>query len=199
MIWGLLAGLVVGSLPTALILGRWWGIDLLREGTANPGTNNARQLGGAGLGVAVLLAEIAKGSFAVWVGSKLGGVAGAALAGGGATLGNVYNPWLGFRGGKGLAITAGTLVAAWPALLAVLVVVIGVGVALFRRSGPASLIVLAVYLVVCIAGTLVPLPGTGLVEDPGWMLAMAVLGIGAMAPKHLADTITPLDRPRSRR
>lgn len=199
MIWGLLVGVVVGSLPTALILGRWWGVDLMREGTTNPGTNNARQLGGAGLGVAVLLAEIAKGSFAVWAGSRLGGVAGAALAGGGATLGNVYNPWLGFRGGKGLAITAGTLVAAWPALLAVLVVVIGAGVALFRRSGPASLAVLVVYLAACLLGLVVPLPGTWLVEEPGWMLAMAVLGIGAMAPKHLADTITPHDHPRSPR
>jgi glycerol-3-phosphate acyltransferase PlsY len=172
-------------------------VDLMREGTTNPGTNNARQLGGRGLGLAVLLAEIAKGFFAVWLGNRLGGVGGAALAGGAATLGNVYNPWLGFRGGKGLGITAGTLVAAWPALLALLVVVIGAGVARFRRSGPASLVALVVYLAVCVVGVFLALPGRWLVDDPGWMVAMATLGIGAMAPKHLIDTVTPRDHPRS--
>lgn len=199
MIWGPAVGLLMGSLPTALLLGRWWGVDLMREGTTNPGTNNARQLGGASLGVAVLLAEIVKGSLAVWVGSKLGGVAGAALAGGAATLGNVYNPWLGFRGGKGLAITAGTILAAWPALLALLLAVIAVAIVRLRRSGPASLIVISVYLAACLLGLLVPLPGIWLVSDPGWMLAMAVLSTAVMVPKHLADTITPLDRPRSQR
>lgn len=195
MIWGLLAGLAVGSVPTALLLGRWWGVDLMREGTTNPGTNNARQLGGAGLGFAVLLSEVAKGAFAVWLGGRLGGVPGAALAGGGATVGNVFNPWLGFRGGKGLAITGGTLAAAWPGLLALLAVVIALSVAGFRRSGPASLITLAVYLGACLVGLWLSLPGIWLVSDPGWMLAMAVLGIAAMAPRHLADTFNPRDRP----
>lgn len=195
MIWGLLAGLAVGSLPTALVLGRWWGVDLVREGTTNPGANNARQLGGVGLGSAVLLTEIAKGGFAVWLGSRLGGVPGAALAGGGATFGNVYNPWLGFRGGKGLAITAGTLAAAWPALLAALTMVIALSVASLRRSGPASLIALGVYLVACATGLVYSLPGTWLVSDPGWMLGMAALGVAAMAPRHLADTLNSRDRP----
>lgn len=193
MIWGLILGIALGSVPTALLLGRLRGIDLATEGSANPGTNNAIRLGGPGLGAAVLVTEIAKGALAVWLGARLGGDAGAALAGGGATLGNVYNPWLGFRGGKGLGITGGILLAAWPGLVVVLAVVIAASVAVLRRSGPASLITIAVYLGACLVGLVVALPGTWLVSDSGWMLVMAALGTAAMAPKHLADTVTPRD------
>lgn len=191
MIWALSLGVAVGSLPSAPLLARLRGADLMRSGSANPGANNALRLGGPWLAAAVLMVEVGKGVLAVWAGSRIDGSAGAALAGAGATLGNVYNPWLGFRGGKGLAITGGTVLAAWPLLGALLLAVIAAAVGRLRRSGPASLLTLAIYLLAAIATVGLTGAGRWLVDDGRWMAAMAALGTAAMAPKHLADTVTP--------
>lgn len=180
----LVVGYLVGSAPTADWLARRRGIDLRSTGSGNPGTNNALRTGGPRLAAAVLVVELAKGAAAVWAGHYLGGAAGAALATTAATAANVYNPWFRLRGGKGLAITGGTLAVAWPSALLVLVAVIGLGVALLRRSGPAALLTLAGYVALAAWGPL----GGGLVDEPGWLMAMAVGQSALMAPKHLADT-----------
>ena len=70
-----LAGYAVGSVPTAVWLGRLWGVDLLGDGSGNPGANNARRLGGHTLAVLVLIIEITKGLVAVLVGLAIGGQA----------------------------------------------------------------------------------------------------------------------------
>jgi glycerol-3-phosphate acyltransferase PlsY len=64
-----LVGYLIGSVPTALWLGKLWGVDLRRGGTGNPGANNARRLGGNTLALLVLIVEITKGLLAVVVGS----------------------------------------------------------------------------------------------------------------------------------
>lgn len=193
----LLVGILLGSLPTADWLGRRRGLELREQGSGNPGANNALQLGGPALGGAVLVIALAKGMVSVWLGGWLAGARGAALGGMGATLGNVYNPWHGLRGGKGLAITAGVVAAAWPALAAVLVVVIGVATAVLRRTGPASLLALAGYLAASMAGLFVSLPGRWGIVDPVWMATMATAQTFAMAPKHYADTVKPPGPPGS--
>ncbi|HEX2155093.1 MAG TPA: glycerol-3-phosphate acyltransferase [Acidimicrobiia bacterium] len=189
-----LLGVLIGSLPTAGWLARLRGIDLRQAGTANPGTNNALQLGGPVLAASVLAVEIAKGAAAVWLGQRLGADSGAALAGVGATVGNVYNPWYGFRGGKGLAITGGTILAAWPLLVPVLALVIGVSVAVMRRSGPAALITLFAYLGAALVGLEVTLPGRGVIDDAVWAVVLAAGQSAVMAPKHLTDTLRRFDR-----
>lgn len=183
----LLAGILVGSAPTADWLARRWGIDLRRKGSGNPGANNAFQLGGPALGGTVLGVELAKGFAAVWVGHRVAGVAGAALAGAGATAGNVYNPWYRMGGGKGLAITGGTLLAAWPAVAMVLGAVIAGGVATLRRSGPAALLALAAYTAIAVTGLAVTLPGRWAVEAAEWAALMAVGQVVVMAPRHYTD------------
>lgn len=188
-------GLLIGSLPTADWLAHSRGIDLRASGTGNPGTNNALRSGGPTLAVAVLVTELAKGVLAVWLGHAVGDSAGAALAGAGATAANVYNPWYRFQGGKGLAITAGTVGAAWPPLLIALLGSIGLGVTMLRRSGPAALLAFAIYVGVAVWGDL---PGRGLVDDPGWMVVMALAQCAVMFPKHLADTLKPASPLRSR-
>lgn len=200
MIWlAAAAGLAVGSLPTASLLARSRGVDLLSQGSTNPGTNNAFRLGGPGLAIVILLVEIVKGAAAVWIGGRLSGDYGSALAGASAVLGNVYNPLLRFRGGKGLGISAGTILAAWPAMVVVLLVVIALSVGVLRRSGPASLITFVVYLAGAALGPAVELPGRGLIGDPVAMLVLAVGSVAVMMPKHLRDTVTPAGPPRSPR
>lgn len=190
MTWLLAAvtGVLIGSVPTADWIARLRGIDLRRKGSGNPGANNAFRSGGALLGAAVLVVEMSKGAAAVALGASLGGPE-AALAGIGATLGNVYNPWYRFRGGKGLGITAGSVLAASPILAGVLVLVIAVSVAVWRRSGPASLLTLAVYVAMAAVGAIIERSmRTGLIGDPASLLAMAAGQTLVMTPKHLADT-----------
>ena len=79
-----LAGYAIGSVPTAVWLGRLWRVDLLRDGSGNPGANNARRLGGHTLAILILIIEVAKGLTAVVVGLAMGGEA--AIMGGEAAI-----------------------------------------------------------------------------------------------------------------
>ena len=144
-----LAGYVIGSLPTAVWLGRLWGVELLRDGSRNPGANNARRLGGDTLAVLVLIIEIAKGLTAVVVGMVIGGEtaaiggeaattggeAAALAAGLGAVTGNVYNVWHRFKGGKGLGISGGVILGLWPAAFPFVVLTLVVGLCLDEVDG----------------------------------------------------------------
>lgn len=184
-----LIGVALGSLPTADLIARLWGVDLRTGGSGNPGTNNALRLGGRRLAALVLLTELLKGVAAVVVARQIGGDPGGAVAAIAATASNVYNPWFRFRGGKGLAITAGTLLAAWPQALLVLVVVIAAATGLLRRSGPASLAALTVYVVLAMVGLGWDLPTAWGLSDASGLVAMAVGQSAVMAPKHWVDTV----------
>ena len=137
-----LVGYLIGSMPSANGLSKLWGIDLRASGSGNPGANNALRLGGYTLAIAVFLAEMSKGVLAVAVGLALGGELGAVVAGAGAIAGNVYNVWYSFRGGKGLAIAAGVLLAAWPVAFPFLIILAALGAATTRSSGLGTLIAL---------------------------------------------------------
>lgn len=135
-----LIGYLIGSLPTANGLAGLRGIDLRTGGSGNPGANNARRLGGMALFTVVLVVEVLKGVLAVAIGIFLGGDWGAVFAGLGAVTGNVYNAWYRLRGGKGLAITLGVLLAAWPTVVPLVVVVLGVAAAVTRSTGIGALV-----------------------------------------------------------
>lgn len=134
-----LVGYLVGSVPTAGLLGRLHGVDLRRERSGNPGTANALRTSGIALAASVLVVEGAKGYVAVLTGDWLGDDMGAIGAGLGAVTGNVYNLWYWFHGGKGLGISLGVLTGVWPAVVVPVLVVIALGVLISRSSGIASL------------------------------------------------------------
>ncbi|MGH8949653.1 MAG: glycerol-3-phosphate acyltransferase, partial [Acidimicrobiia bacterium] len=137
-----LAGYLIGSVPTAVWLGRLWGVDLLGDGSGNPGANNARRLGGYTLAVLILIIEIGKGLAAVVVGLVIGGESAALAAGVGAVAGNVYNVWHRFKGGKGLGISGGVILGLWPSVFPFVVVTLAVASALTRSTGIGSFVTL---------------------------------------------------------
>ncbi len=103
-----LIGFAIGSLPLGYIAARHRGIDLRRAGSGNVGATNAYRTTGLAMAVAVMALDVAKGAGAVLAAVQLGGGAAApAAAGVAAILGHVYPPWLGFRGGKGVATATG--------------------------------------------------------------------------------------------
>jgi acyl phosphate:glycerol-3-phosphate acyltransferase len=104
----------VGSIPFGVLVSRaFFGRDLRTAGSGNIGAANAlRTLGKRGA-LAVLALDMLKGFAPTLAASALGGpVAGAATAFA-AVIGHCYSPFLGFRGGKGVATHFGALFALW--------------------------------------------------------------------------------------
>ncbi len=116
-------GYLLGGFPTAAVVARVRGKRIFEVGSGNMGAMNTARNLGFGLGVAVLVVDVAKGSAAVLLGfamaSALGAPAGASLAlgssaGVAAIVGHAWSPYVGFRGGKALATGFGVTLPLFP-------------------------------------------------------------------------------------
>lgn len=110
-------GYLLGTLPSADLATRLarGSTDLRTTGSGNPGALNAAATLGSRWGAAVLAADMAKGAVAGFAGRTLAGDAGAAVAATASVAGHIAPPWSGFRGGKGVATSAGACLAVFPA------------------------------------------------------------------------------------
>jgi acyl phosphate:glycerol-3-phosphate acyltransferase len=116
----LAAGFAAGSIPFGVLVSRaFYGTDIRRGGSGNIGAANAlRTLGKRGA-VAVLALDALKGFAPALAFGALGGTLPAALAAFGSVAGHCWSPFLGFKGGKGVATFLGASIALWwPAGLA---------------------------------------------------------------------------------
>lgn len=104
----------VGAIPFGVLVSRtFYGTDIRGSGSGNIGAANAlRTLGKRGA-VAVLLLDALKGFAPTLAAAALDGTTSAAIAAFAAMLGHCYSPFLGGRGGKGVATFFGTLFALW--------------------------------------------------------------------------------------
>ena len=111
-----LIGLGLGSIPFGLLLTRMAGLgDIRNIGSGNIGATNVLRTGRKGLAAGTLLLDGLKGAVAVWLTVWLLGPVFGGVAAVGAVVGHCHPPWLGFRGGKGVATALGTWLAlAWP-------------------------------------------------------------------------------------
>lgn len=118
-IFALALGYALGSVPFGLLITRLFGAGDLRSiGSGNIGATNVLRTGRKGLAAATLLLDLLKGLAAVLIAARFW-PEWAALAGLGAFLGHCFPVWLGFKGGKGVATTAGIAFGlAWPVGLA---------------------------------------------------------------------------------
>jgi glycerol-3-phosphate acyltransferase PlsY len=182
-----LAGYLIGSLPTAGLLGRLWGIDLRSEGSGNPGANNALRTRGPALASLVLLAEVGKGFVTVILGEWVAADPGAVVAGLGAVAGNVHNIWYGFAGGKGLGISLGVLIVAWPVVVIPILGVIALTAVISRSSGTAALTAVAALVVISGVWAAGDWPTGGV--EPTLQLVVLAVGLSlVLAPRHWRDT-----------
>ncbi len=122
----LLIAYLLGSIPTGFLVAKARGVDIRTVGSGNIGATNVFRILGTPAGVLVLLADAAKGWLAVFVVARLAcdwcypAASEQALewfklgAGVAAILGHNYTCWLHFKGGKGIATSAGVLVALVP-------------------------------------------------------------------------------------
>jgi glycerol-3-phosphate acyltransferase PlsY len=139
----LIGGYALGSIPFGLVLTRLAGLgDIRKIGSGNIGATNVLRTGNKALALAVLLLDSGKGAVAVLLAVRFGENAALAAAVG-AVLGHLYPVWLGFKGGKGVATTLGTLLAlSWPVGLIACAVWLLVAL-IFRISSAAALTALA--------------------------------------------------------
>ncbi|MCB9372246.1 MAG: glycerol-3-phosphate 1-O-acyltransferase PlsY [Microthrixaceae bacterium] len=144
---------LVGTFPTGLLVGRRAGHDPTAEGSGNPGATNVARVAGRGAGLVVLLVDLAKGALPAAVGVAVGGAVLGLACGGAAVLGHVAPVTRGFRGGKGVATAAGTVIVVEPALSLVIGAAFVVAALVSRRVSVASLtMAVALPLVLLVAG-----------------------------------------------
>lgn len=133
---------LLGSIPFGLLLVKLAGKgDVRAHGSGNIGATNVSRVGGKGLGLVTLLLDAAKGFAPVALALRqdlpVDLCAALALC---AVAGHVFTPWLGFKGGKGVATAVGAALAyRWmavmPSLLAFVLLL-----ALCRRVSLGSVI-----------------------------------------------------------
>ncbi len=135
-------GYLCGSIPFGVLLTRFAGApDVRAIGSGNIGATNVLRTGRKGLAAATLAGDMLKGTAAVALTSHFFGVELAIGAAVGAFLGHLFPVWLGFRGGKGVAIYIGLLLGfgLWVGLIAFCAIWLAVA-ALTRYSSLAALV-----------------------------------------------------------
>ena len=154
----ILIGYVFGLLQTGYLYGKLHHIDIRQQGSGNAGTTNALRTMGWKAGAVTFLGDCFKCVFAVvavhliYKGSHGDMLPLLSLyAGMGAILGHNFPFYMNFKGGKGLAATAGLIVSTTSVWAVVLFIVVFVGiVALTRYVSLGSLVVVVLYLAVVI-------------------------------------------------
>jgi glycerol-3-phosphate acyltransferase PlsY len=131
---------LVGSIPTGLLLGKAYGIDVRKEGSGNIGATNLYRTVGRKVGIITLIGDCLKGllpvllvtlssfppELAAWVG----------LA---AFCGHVFSVFLKFRGGKGVATALGVFLALAPLAVAIAMALFAVLMYLWRYVSLGSI------------------------------------------------------------
>jgi acyl phosphate:glycerol-3-phosphate acyltransferase len=184
-----LVAFIAGSLPFA-----YWVMRLVAKrdvrtvGDGNPGAMNVARSGGVALGAAVLLLDVTKGVLPVVLAQDAFGLDGWALAPVAAlpVAGAAFSPFLGWRGGKALAVTLGTWIGLtiWTIPVVALSAIV-VATLLIEPDGWAVALALAAMLM----GVLLWVPG-------GWAVVALLLQGAIVLWKHRAQLAQP---PRRRR
>ena len=130
MTYALLAlSYLLGATPTSYWMGRTFhGLDLREHGSGNLGATNVFRILGPKWALPVVAVDVAKGFVPVWFfPNMVDGDLGWTLAfGGAAIVGHIFSLWVGLKGGKGIATSAGVFLALAPwAVLGAFVVWLG--------------------------------------------------------------------------
>lgn len=117
----LLIGYIFGLFQTAYFYGKAHGIDIRQHGSGNSGTTNALRVLGTKAGLIVFVGDCLKCMAAVWLVRLLFGESYHNIiyllclyTGAGAILGHNYPFYMNFKGGKGIAATAGMVLSFHP-------------------------------------------------------------------------------------
>jgi glycerol-3-phosphate acyltransferase PlsY len=147
---------LLGAIPASYVAGRLAkGIDLREHGSGNLGATNTFRVLGARVAAPVMVFDILKGTFPVVAFSQWDAPTADALwplaYGAAAIVGHVYSIYMGFRGGKGVATSAGVFLGLAPVALGIGLVVWLATLKLSRMVSAASILAaLAVGIVLLV-------------------------------------------------
>ena len=150
---------LLGSMPSGYLAGRLSGVDVRQHGSGNIGATNVLRVLGKGWGFAVFAIDALKGFAAVRIALVLVGRtpdAGeyaefyAILAAAACVAGHSFPVWLRFKGGKGVATSAGAILGVMP-IAAVSIFLVWLVVFLTTRYVSLASIVAAVALPIIVA------------------------------------------------
>ena len=177
---------LIGSIPTAYLLGRWLkGIDIREHGSGNVGATNAFRVLGKGPGIAVLLIDVIKGIISTTLIANMWGINDTfilVILGLITVAGHNWTIFLNFHGGKGIATTLGVLIGLTiqlSGLRPVLLVVVGVWVILFLVFGYVSLA--SLFAAVALPISMV------MVRAPLGMIIMSIILCLFIVYRHLSN------------
>lgn len=150
----LLIGYAFGLFQTAYIYGKLHGIDIRNYGSGNAGTTNTLRVLGTKAGLIVFAGDVLKCILAIVTVRLLFTDSHtdmyyllALYAAAGAILGHNYPFYLGFKGGKGIAATAGLILSIHPAFIPVGVILFFGTFLLTHYVSLGSLLVYAGFMI----------------------------------------------------
>ncbi len=200
-----LFGFLLGSIPFGVIFSRAKGIDIRQHGSGNIGATNVLRVMGKKYGFTCLFLDMLKGFIPTVIAiscirfvdmhnpmmltaldplsrnfpmhtAQIFQV----LTGLCAILGHNYSPWVGFKGGKGIATSAGVLLAMMPAAVLILIALWSVVFLISRYVSLASIVAVGVLPIVTLWGSWFH----GKIQNGTWnkalfafTLVIAILGI----------------------
>lgn len=169
-----LIGYVCGLFQTGYILGRLKGIDIREHGSGNAGTTNTLRTMGAKYGALVLVGDALKCAIAVLIAKLIFGASHADIlpilmiyAASGTILGHNFPFYMNFKGGKGMAATAGFVIFALGWKMTVIELIIFFGI--FFLTHYVSLASITVYITLVISAVVywkMDLFGFGQIGEP---------------------------------
>lgn len=164
---------VIGGVNPATLVARLMGIDLRTAGSGNPGAANAGRVLGRKWGVLVFALDVLKAYLPTLLVLRGMGTLPALVAGFAVVLGHVFSPFLGGKGGKGVAAAFGATlaIAPWVALAAVLVFALATATLSF--IGEASVVTSTGLFLVGVLGAVGVLPLERAVGV--WLVLLALL------------------------
>ncbi|GEM88815.1 glycerol-3-phosphate 1-O-acyltransferase PlsY [Oceanithermus desulfurans] len=184
----LLLAYLFGSVPAGVLIARLYGVNIREVGSGNIGATNVLRALGWGPALVVFAFDMFKGGLAVLIARALGVdgwlLGGVALA---AVLGQNFSVFLGFKGGKGVATSFGTVLFLDPEVALFGLIVALVVIALTRYVSAGSL-----------TGTFAGLVYAAFAGRPPWELAALALLVALVFWTH-RENVVRLQQGRERR
>lgn len=139
-------GYLIGSVNSAILLVRLrYRQDVRTGGSGNAGSTNVARTYGTGLGALTLLCDILKAALAGALGRYLAGDSGYMLGGLFCLIGHCWPLYFRFKGGKGMAVAAGTLLFFDWKLFLLITAVFALAFLIWRRVSLSSILSVLVF------------------------------------------------------
>lgn len=175
----LVVGYLLGTFPSADLVTRIatrGQVDIRQVGTGNPGTLNAMKSIGTGWGIVVLVLDVAKGIAAGLLGRWIAGADGAYAAATTSIAGHIFPVWTRFRGGKGVATSAGACMAVFPLYFPLDAAVAYLSAVRSRRATIGTQVGCVVWVVAAVVWTAFDWPNLWGPPPGAGLIAFAVVG-----------------------